>query len=267
MSLRSDKTPEGAQPGPEQPVLLEFDSVSHIFRDGKRGLESVSLAVRKGEFIVFAGRNGSGKTILMRHMNGLLKPSRGDVLYRGRPVSDDLAAVRRKIGLIFQNPDTQIVCSTVREEIAFGPENLRLPRGEIDRRVEAALSRFGLSRLAGRSTATLSGGEKRKLCIAAVAVMEPEILALDEPFIGLDRDGVTEVLGTVVDLHAAGTTVFLITHEIEKVLAHAGRLIVIDGGRIREDGPPAGLIGKLERYGIKNPQDAYTSWRDFTWLT
>ncbi len=247
--------------------LVHYDSVTHRFRDGTEGISSVNLTVNRGDFVILAGRNGSGKTVLMKHLNGLLRPTSGRITYRGVPLEKDLLTVRQKIGLVFQNSDTQIVCHTVREEVAFGPENLGLPREEVEERVDSALLLLDLKNLEERTTITLSGGEKRKLCIAGIVAMEPEVLALDEPFIGLDMEGVREVLRQVLKLHAAGTTIFLITHEIEKVLAHANRLVIMEKGRIAEDGTPEDLVGSLETYGIKNPQGAYREWREFSWLS
>ena len=233
--------------------LIRLESVTHRFRDGAIGIEHVNLTVRRGEFLIIAGRNGSGKTVLMKHLNGLLEPTEGTVLYKGIPIKTNLSEVRQKVGLVFQNPDTQIISHTVREEVAFGPENLLLPREEIDKRTARVLAEMEMTDLAERNTATLSGGEKRKLTIAGIAVMRPEILILDEPFTGLDLEGVREALQQILRLHHAGTTILLITHELEHAAAYANRLVILEEGKIAEDGKPKELMDRVERYGVKNP--------------
>jgi biotin transport system ATP-binding protein len=245
--------------------LVRLESVTHRFPDGTAGIEEINLVIRRGDFLILAGRNGSGKTVLMKHLNGLLEPSEGRVLFGGSPVQSGLAEVRRKVGLVFQNPDTQIICHTVREEIAFGPENLLLSRKEIDERTARVLREMEMEHLAERNTATLSGGEKRKLTIAGIAVMEPEILALDEPFTGLDLDGVREALHQILRLHRSGTTILLITHELEHAAAYANRLAVMEGGRIAEDGTPKEIIDGIEQYGVKNPFKPEAVSEDLLW--
>lgn len=255
------KSPENGK-GEE---LLRLESVTHRFPDGTAGIEEINLVIRRDDFLILTGRNGSGKTVLMKHLNGLLQPTEGRVLFGGSPVQSDPAGVRRKVGLVFQNPDTQIICQSVREEIAFGPENLLLPRKKIDTRVSRVLGEMDMEALTERNTATLSGGEKRKLTIAGIAVMEPEILALDEPFTGLDLDGIREALAQVLRLHRNGTTILLITHELEHAAAYANRLVVMEEGRIVEDGTPKEIIGGIEQYGVKNPFKAGTVSEDMLW--
>lgn len=233
--------------------LVRLESVTHRFPDGTAGIEEISLVIRRGDFLILTGKNGSGKTVLMKHLNGLLEPSEGRVLFGSSPVHSDLAGVRRKVGLVFQNPDTQIICHTVREEVAFGPENLLLSRKEIGERTARVLAEMEMEHLAERNTATLSGGEKRKLTIAGIAVMEPEILALDEPFTGLDLDGVREALTQILRLYRNGTTILLITHELEHAAAYANRLVILEEGKLAEDGNPNELMDRVERYGVKNP--------------
>lgn len=245
--------------------LIRLESVTHRFRDGAIGIENVNLSVRRGEFLIIAGRNGSGKTVLMKHLNGLLEPTEGRVLFCGIPVQAGLPEVRQKVGLVFQNPDTQIISHTVREEVAFGPENLLLPREEIDKRTARVLAEMEMTDLAERNTATLSGGEKRKLTIAGIAVMRPEILILDEPFTGLDLEGVREALQQILRLYHAGTTILLITHELEHAAAYANRLVVMEAGRIAKDGTPKEIIGGIEIYGVKNPFEPGAVSKDMLW--
>ncbi|HOP74339.1 MAG TPA: ABC transporter ATP-binding protein [Bacillota bacterium] len=234
-------------------AILEIQHLSHVFPNGTIALDDVNLSVESGEFIVIAGANGSGKTVLLRHMNGLLSPTSGKVLLEGVPITKDLNHARRKIGLIFQNSDNQIVGQIVSEDVAFGPENLNLPREQVDKLVQETLEAVGLSELASEQTYTLSGGQKKRLAVAGVLAMRPQIIAFDEPFVALDYEGVVQVLSQIVALHKKGHTIILVTHDLDKVLAHANRLIIMEKGRIVKDGDPGWLIDEVEKYGIKKP--------------
>ena len=232
---------------------MEIRSLSHVFPGGKRALDNISLSLYPGSFTVLAGANGSGKTVLMRHLNGLAKPTSGEVLLLGTPVLNDPQGARRRVGLVFQDADAQIVGQSVAKDAAFGPENLRLPREEIANRVKAALEATGLTGFDNRRPHSLSGGEKRRLAVAGVLAMEPDLLVLDEPFTGLDWPGSSSLLKVLSELHQNGKTILLITHDLEKVLAHADRLILMDAGRIVEDGKPEEIIDKVETFGIRRP--------------
>ena len=223
----------------------------------------MNLSLQAGSFTVLAGANGSGKTVFMRHLNGLADPTSGRVLLRGVPVQENLPLARRSIGLVFQDADNQIVGQTVAKDAAIGPENLRLPRGEITRRVKEALEATGLVGFDQRRPHTLSGGEKRRLAVAGVLAMEPEMLVLDEPFTGLDWPGCADLLTVLDGFHASGKTVLLITHDLDKVLAHANRLILMDSGRIIADGSPEDLIDQVEELGIRRPSGEISrmSWK------
>lgn len=246
--------------------LLDVRALSHRFPDGAFGLIDVSFSVEPGEFLIIAGRNGSGKTILMKHLNGLLSPTSGTILLEGHPIHDDLLAARQMIGLVFQDSDDQFVGQTVRDDIAFGPENLRLSDEEIKSRTDAAIDALGLRALVDQQPHLLSGGEKRRLAIAGVLVMEPKIIILDEPFSGLDYPGTKQTLAEILRLHATGHTLVVITHEVEKILAHATRLIIMNAGRIVEDGPPGSLIGRLEEHGVRPPALDGRGLAGVTWL-
>ncbi len=234
-------------------AVLEVENLSHRFPDGSLGLSGVRLTVRKGEFLVLAGPNGSGKTTLLRHLNGLLRPTEGTVLLDGTPVGKDPVRARRKVGMVFQDADSQIVGETVRDDVAFGPENLKLGREEIDRRVAAALADMGLADLARQRPHRLSGGEKRRLAIAGVLAMGAEVVVFDEPFSNLDYPGVRQVLAAILDLRRGGRTLILTTHDLEKVIAHADRLALMDRGRIALDGPPSSVLPEAERFGVRRP--------------
>lgn len=244
--------------------ILEIQHLSHVFPNGTTALEDVNLSIEAGEFVIIAGTNGSGKTVLLRHLNGLLSPTAGNVLLEGEPVAKDLTRARKKIGLIFQNSDSQIVGQTVAEDVAFGPENLNLSRSEVDRRVKESLEAVGLSAVADQRPQTLSGGQKKRLAIAGILAMKPRIVAFDEPFTGLDYLGVIQVLKQIVALHRNGHTILMVTHELEKVLAHANRLVIMEKGRVVKDGDPGQIIGEVELYGIKKPFGARVE--TMTWL-
>lgn len=247
-------------------VILETRNLTHIFPNGNVAIQDISLTMNAGEFIVMAGANGSGKTVFARHLNGLLKPTRGEVLLDGEPIRKNIVEARRKIGLVFQDPDRQIVGQTVAEDVAFGPENLNLPATQVEAVVQASLAAVGLSQFALQSPQTLSGGQKRKLAIAGILAMKPQIIILDEPFTGLDYPGVVQVLNQIVRLHKTGHTILLITHELEKVLAHANRLVIFYQGKLVEDGPPEAVIYRTERYGVRMPLRQGEGVQALTWL-
>jgi len=246
--------------------IIEIDHVSHQFSDGSTGLEDIHLDIEKGSFVVLGGRNGSGKTTLLRHLNGLLLPTKGAVRVEGLSVSENLTSARQKVGMVFQDTDSQIVGETVFEDIAFGPENLKLDRAEITRRVETALKVVGLSGRADDRPHLLSGGQKRRLTIAGILAMEPAILVFDEPFSNLDYPGIISVLQQIVSLHRLGHTIFLTTHDLEKVIAHADRLLIMEDGRIVRDDKPQSLFVELEEFGVRQPCGSRMGGEVRSWL-
>lgn len=246
--------------------VLEVKNLTHVFPDGTTAIRNISLKIQDGEFVVIAGANGSGKTVLIRHMNGLLAPTKGEVFIDGEPITKNIVRARRKIGLIFQDSDSQIVGQTVAEDVAFGPENLNLPVFEVNQIVQEVLNTVGLSDLSSQSPHILSGGQKRKLAVAGVLAMKPNIIMFDEPFTGLDYPGVVQVLRQLVQLHKAGHTIILVTHELEKVLAHADRLMIIYKGDLVEDGKPEDVIYRTEKYGVRMPLKNGERIGDLTWL-
>ena len=249
-----------------QAVILETQNLTHIFPDGTVGIKDVNLKIHQGEFIIIAGSNASGKTVLSRHLNALLVPTTGKVLLDGELISKNVAKARRKIGLIFQDSNSQFVAQTVYEDVAFGPENLNLPRIEVETIVHESIAAVGLSNVATHNPYTLSGGQKRKLAVAGVLAMKPEIIIFDEPFTGLDYLGVVQVLQQLIKLHETGHTIILITHELEKVLAHASRLIVMHQGKLVADGIPEEAIETVERYGIRMPLKKGERIDSLTWM-
>jgi biotin transport system ATP-binding protein len=248
------------------PAIIEINNLTHRFADGTVGLNGITLAIEAGAFVVIAGTNGSGKTTLLRHFNGLLQPTSGSVRVAGTFVQKNPLQARMLVGMVFQDADSQIVGETVRDDVAFGPENLRLDRAEIDQRVRAALAATGLTQLADKRPHLLSGGEKRRLAIAGVLAMQPRVIVFDEPFSNLDYPGVRQVLDQILQQHRAGCTIVVTTHDLEKVLAHADRLVFMRGGKIEADGPPPALIGRAESFGVRRPRSAHLGVEALSWL-
>lgn len=246
--------------------LIETQNLTHVFPDGTVAIENINLKIYAGEFVIIAGANGSGKTVLARHLNGLLQPTKGQVLIEGQPICKNIVNARKKVGLVFQDPDRQFVGQTVTEDVAFGPENLNLPPTQVETVVKASLEVVGLSPFSRQNPHVLSGGQKRKLAIAGILAMKPKIIIFDEPFTGLDYPGVVQVLQQILHLHAMGHTILLITHELEKVLAHADRLVIIYKGHLVEDGKPEAVVYRSERYGVRMPLRKGEEVKEMSWL-
>lgn len=212
-----------------------------------RALDGLSFAIRRGEYVGIVGGNGSGKSTLARHLNGLLIPTEGRVRVGGLDTRDpkDRWAIRRQVGMIFQNPDNQLVGTIVEEDVAFGPENLGLPPAEIRARVDDALAAVGLTALRRLEPHRLSGGQKQRLAVAGILAMRPDCVVLDEATTMLDPEGRADVLALVGDLHRAGITVVFISHALED-LTGADRILVLDEGRLVMDGRPAEVFERAE---------------------
>jgi len=247
-------------------LIVEVQNLTHSFLDGTTALRGINLTINKGEFILCAGRNGSGKTVFSRHLNALYQPSSGWVKIDGRTTAKDPFYARRTVGLVFQDADSQIVGQTVRQDIAFGPQNLRLPKDVVEQRVESALQTLNLHNLADHRPHQLSGGEKRRLAIASVIAMEPAVVVFDEPFSNLDYPGVQSVLRHIVALHQSGHTVLLVTHDIEKAAAHADRMVIFDKGKIAVDATPQSALPEVENFGIRPPRFSGGDVKELTWL-
>jgi biotin transport system ATP-binding protein len=247
--------------------LIEIKNLCHRFSDGTLGLDHVNMKVREGEFVVIAGRNGSGKTTLLRHLNGLLLPDSGEVKLAGFSVPDDPVRARQMVGMVFQDADSQIIGETVYDDVAFGPENMCLERSEINRRVAMALEAGDLTHLADRRPHMLSGGEKRRLAIAGILAMNSKIVVFDEPFSNLDYPGVKQVLKQILYLHQSGRTILVTTHDLEKVLAHADRLIIMADGKIVRDGLPDKMVLEVESFGVRQPYASRMGMELGSWLS
>ena len=230
----------------------ETEEVTHV-------LKGVSLEINKGEFVAVLGHNGSGKSTLAKHLNVILVPTAGSVTVDGLDTSDEknLFEIRRRVGMVFQNPDNQMVANIVEEDVAFAPENLGVPREEIRRRVDNALAAVNMSRFAKHAPHMLSGGQKQRIAIAGVLAMEPDIIVLDEPTAMLDTIGRREIIETVKKLNREkNMTVILITHYMEEAV-EADRVVVIDSGVLEFDGTPSEIFPQVERMrglGLDIPQ-------------
>lgn len=243
--------------------MFQLEHVSHRYSEGEErarvALKDVSLTITAGEFVAVIGHNGSGKSTLAKHLNALLLPTEGRVLVKGMDTREmkNLWAIRQTAGMVFQNPDNQIVATAVEEDVAFGPENLGIPPAEIRRRVDEALEIVGMSEFRRVAPHLLSGGQKQRIAIAGVLAMRPEALILDEPTAMLDPSGRREVLETVVRLNREEhITVVYITHFMDEAV-RASRVVVMDGGQIVWDGPPREVftrVAELRKLGLDVPQ-------------
>ncbi len=241
-------------------AILTFEDVHYQYPDDEAEcLSGVSLAVEEGSFVAVLGHNGSGKSTLAKLMNAILVPTAGRVLVRGVDTADEsrLLDVRRTVGMVFQNPDNQIVANVVEDDVAFAPENLGVPPEEIRERVDEALRAVGMYELRLHAPHLLSGGQKQRVAIAGVIAMRPSIIVLDEPTAMLDPQGRREVIETVTRLcREKGMTVVLITHHMEECVG-ADRLVVMSNGRLVADGTPQEIFSRvalMESEGLSVPE-------------
>ena len=224
-----------------------------------RALDDVSLEVQKGEFVAILGHNGSGKSTVAKHINALLSPTEGAVFVNDMDTQDEehLWDIRKSAGMVFQNPDNQIIATVVEEDVAFGPENIGVPTEEIWRRVEESLTAVGMTAYRTHSPNKLSGGQKQRVAIAGIMAMRPDCIILDEPTAMLDPVGRKEVMKTVHELNKIeGVTILLITHYMDEVI-DADRVIVMDEGKIVMQGTPRQVfsrVDKLKGYRLDVPQ-------------
>lgn len=214
--------------------LIELHAVEHRYPDGSAGLDGCSLRIAPGSRNALLGANGSGKTTLLLHLNGLLQASAGRIDFAGQPLAagrDGLNALRRRVGLVFQNPDRQLFSASVVEDVSFGPLNLGLDEATVRRRVGEALAAVGLADLADKPVHHLSFGQKKRVCIAGVLAMQPEVLLLDEPMAGLDAGMQNELLAVLDDLSARGIAILLSTHDVDFAYRWAEQIHLLAAGR------------------------------------
>ena len=234
-------------------VLFDIRHVSHTFEteEGKTfdALKDVTAQIKKGEFTAIIGTNGSGKSTLARHLNALLLPTEGELIVEGMRTSDAgrVWDIRQKVGMVFQNPDNQLVAAVVEEDVAFGPENLGVPPEEIRERVDLALEKVGMTSYRKQAPSMLSGGQKQRVAIAGVLAMKPDCIVLDEPTAMLDPKGRKEVMDTIHELNKKeGITIVLITHFMEEAVT-ADHILVIDKGVFKMEGTPMEIFSQADK--------------------
>ena len=243
--------------------MIELNEISYRYEGAQESaLSGVSLTILDGEMLAIVGHNGSGKSTLAKHLNGLLTPDSGRVLVDGMDTGDEgkLLSIRQRVGMVFQNPDNQLVTAIVEEDVGFGPENLGVPPAEIRERVDSALREVGMTDYADRAAHALSGGQKQRVAIAGMLAMRPEVLVLDEATAMLDPEGRREVLDIVSRLHReTGITVVMITQHMEETLP-CDRVVVMAGGKISFTGTPREVFrrsGELRELGLDVPETVW----------
>ena len=251
--------------------VIRTENLTYTYSQGtpfeKTAVKDVNIEIEEGELVGIIGHTGSGKSTLIQHLNGLIKPTSGKIFIDGVDIHDKdikLRDVRFKVGLVFQYPEYQIFEETVYKDIAFGPTNMGLDEGEIDKRVRETAKLVGIDdSLLNKSPFELSGGQKRRVAIAGILAMEPEVIVLDEPTAGLDPKGRDEILDLVAELHRVRKiTVVLVSHSMEDVAKYVDRLIVMDDGKVRFDGTPREVFShykELEKLGLAAPQVTYVT--------
>ncbi|MEE0796216.1 MAG: energy-coupling factor transporter ATPase [Anaerovoracaceae bacterium] len=234
-------------------AIIKIENVSFEYKkDGgensKKALRNIDLQIEKGSFTAILGKNGSGKSTLAKNLNGLLLPTEGRVLVNGYDTSDDehIWDVRQSAGMVFQNPDNQLVSAIVEDDVAFGPENLGIDPREIRKRVDKALADVNMGPYRGKSPHLLSGGQKQRIAIAGVVAMKPKCIIFDEPTAMLDPKGRSEIMRIIEELNEEGITVVLITHFMEEAV-HADRVIIMNEGEVFLDGSPEEVFSRGEQ--------------------
>ena len=249
----------------ENTPILQVKNLTHIYSAGTpfehKALDNVNLTVERGEFVALIGHTGSGKSTLIQHLNGLLRPTRGTVLFDGRDIFESksrLRTVRFHVGLLFQYPEYQLFDQTVLADVSFGPKNLGLEENEVLRRAKEAIETVGLDyeEIKDRSPFDLSGGQKRRVAIAGVLAMDPKVLVLDEPTAGLDPAGRDEMYRLIANIREKTPTIIMISHNMDEISRHADRILVMDGGRLAYDQTPDELfesVEKMKKVGLDAP--------------
>lgn len=235
--------------------MIRIENLGYQYKNGNKVLKNLNLSIKKGEFVAVIGQNGAGKTTLLKHLNGLLKPTAGSVKINGMDTAKNKTSVLAKqIGFLFQNPDHQIFCSTVYEEIAFGLGKLNMNKGDIEVLVHQSAKKVGIDQYIDASPFSLSKGQRQRVAFASVLAMETDILVLDEPTTGQDYSEGLEIMEMVKELNAQGKTIIMVTHDMEMVAKYAQRVIILQNGTILEDGPAREVLGKEKSLELSNLQ-------------
>ena len=229
--------------------MLEVQNIKYSYNKDYQALKGVSLKVEKGDMVALLGKNGAGKSTLFLHLNGIYEPDEGKVFIDGEELKYDkksLLKFRQKVGIVFQNPDDQIFAPTVEEDVAFGPLNLKLPMEEVQKRVTESLARVGMSGFEKKAPHHLSGGQKKRVAIAGILAMQPEIMVLDEPTAGLDPQGVRGLSKLLKELNEEGITIIISTHEVDLVPNYAKKVFVMVDGLLIAEGTPKEIFAQPE---------------------
>lgn len=228
--------------------MLKIEDLHYTYEDGTPALNGIDLEIAQGEFLAMLGSNGSGKTTLIKHLNGLLRPTLGRVLLDGRPIERvEDREVFSRIGIVFQDPNDQLFASTVEEDVAFGPTNMGLPPEEIKERVHRALHQVNMQDYGRKSIHALSHGQKKRICVAGILAMEPQVIILDEPTAGLDPMGVHSLMHLLEDLNKKqGITMIMATHVVDLVPLFMSKIAILSKGKVLRYGPPSEVFGDPE---------------------
>lgn len=221
--------------------IIETKKISYHYPDGTEALKNVDFIAEKGKIVALLGPNGAGKSTLFLHFNGIIRPSSGTINLDGEPLryeKKDLMKVRQKVGIVFQNPDDQLFAPTVMEDVAFGPMNIGLSNEEVEKRVKDALNKVGMDGFEKKAPHHLSGGQKKRVAIAGILAMKPEIMVLDEPTSGLDPRGASQILRLLYQLNKEGMTIVISTHDVDLVPLYAYNVYIISKGEIIKEGSP-----------------------------
>ena len=239
--------------------MLEVKNLKYSYNSDYQALKGVSLKVERGQMIALLGKNGAGKSTLFLHLNGIYRPDEGKVFIDGEELKYDkksLLKFRQKVGIVFQNPDDQIFAPTVEEDVAFGPLNLGLSMEEVQKRVVESLARVGMSGFEKTAPHHLSGGQKKRVAIAGILAMKPEVMVLDEPTAGLDPQGVVDLSKLLDELNEEGITIIISTHEVDLVPNYADKVFVLVDGKLIGEGTPKEIFAQpeiLEQANLKVP--------------
>lgn len=229
--------------------MINVEDLKYSYDDGTKALKGINFHINNGDFVAFLGENGAGKSTLFLHLNGILKANSGKITIDGQKLKHkrkDLIKVRQKVGIVFQNPDDQIFAPTVEEDIAFGPLNLKLPIEEVQNRVDESLKRVGMEGYEKKAPHYLSGGQKKRVAIAGVLAMHPEILILDEPTAGLDPVGADKIIKLLKELNREGITILVSSHDVNLIPLYASRIFVMHNGSILKEGNPQEIFSNKE---------------------
>ena len=243
--------------------MLKAQNISYAYDDGTKALNNVNLDVKKGEIVSLLGKNGAGKSTLFLHFNGIYKPESGRILIDGEELKYDkknLIRFRQKVGIVFQNPDDQLFAPSVEEDVAFGPLNLGLSQQETQKRVTEALKRVGMDGFERKAPHHLSGGQKKRVAIAGILAMRPEIMVLDEPTSGLDPKGASDILKLLYELNEEGMTIIISTHDVDLVPIYSSKVYVISAGEIIKSGTPKEVfedIDLIRKANLRLPRVAH----------